>query len=63
MAFPVENGKKEPHNWILYIQISLGTKFHYKQTISNFGIKFIQSIPGQKRNKVNNATECIFKLA
>ena len=36
----VENGKSEHHHWILHIRISLGTKFHFKQTSLKFGTKF-----------------------
>ena len=30
-VFPAQNRKSEHHHWILHIQISLGTKFHFKQ--------------------------------
>ena len=38
----VKNSKSEHHLWILHIQISLGTKFLLKLTISFFWIKFAQ---------------------
>ena len=47
MHFWTKNGisgqkwKSKHHDWILHIQISLGTKFHFKQTIWNFGTKFV----------------------
>ena len=34
--------KNEHHHWILHIRNSLGIKFHFKQTILNFGTKLIQ---------------------
>ena len=36
----VKNGKDEHHHWILHVQISLASKFHFKRTILNFGTKF-----------------------
>ena len=41
-VFSVENEKSKHHHWILHTRISLGTKFHFKQTILNFGTKFSQ---------------------
>ena len=42
-VFPVENRKSEHYHWIMHVRISQGTKFHFKQTILNFGIKFIRT--------------------
>ena len=56
--------KSEYLHWILYIRISLGTKFQLKLTILSFLTKFIQKgyFPS-KKEKVNVITEfCIFKL-
>ena len=41
-VFPVENEKSEHHHCILHIRIALSTKFHFTQTIFNFGTKFAQ---------------------
>ena len=56
--------KSEHHYWILYIRISLGTNFHFKQTTFNFGIKFAQKrYFWSKREKVIIAIEFwIFEL-
>ena len=40
----VEKRKSQHHHLILNIRISLGTKFHFKQTILNFGTKFAQRV-------------------
>ena len=40
--FSVRNKKSEHHYWILHIQISLGTRFHLKQTFLNFWTNFAQ---------------------
>ena len=34
-VFSVKNGKSEHHHWILHIQVSIGTKFQLKPTISD----------------------------
>ena len=36
--------KSKQHHWILQILISLGTKFHFKQKVLNFGTKFVQKV-------------------
>ena len=41
-VFVVQNGEKKRHDRLQYIWISLGTKFHLKQTISDFWTKFTQ---------------------
>ena len=62
-AFSVKNEKSEYHHWILHILNSLGTKFHFKQTILNFETKFAQKVYFRsKMKKVNNTIEfCIFE--
>ena len=53
--FLVKNSKSEHHDWILQIQISLGTKFLLKLTILNFLTRFIQKgLFSSKTGKVNN---------
>ena len=42
-VFPVENRKTEHRHWIPHIQVSVCTKFHFKQTTWNFGPKFAQN--------------------
>ena len=63
-VFLVKSRESEHHHWILHIWISLGIKFHLKQTILNFVSKFVlKGSPGQKTEKVKITTEfCIFKL-
>ena len=39
-AFPVESRKSEHHHWILYIRISLHTKFQLKLTFLFFGSNY-----------------------
>ena len=48
----------------MHIRISLSIKFHFTQTILNFGMKFVQKQYFQsKTNKVNITIElCIFEL-
>ena len=41
-VFPVENRKSEHHHEVLYIWISLGTKFQLKLIILSFQTKFTQ---------------------
>ena len=51
-VFLVKNRKSEHHHWILLIQISLGTKFQLKLTISIFCTKFAQKgISSRKQKK------------
>ena len=38
--FVAENRKSEHHHWALHIWISLGKKFHFKQSVLNFMTKF-----------------------
>ena len=54
MVFPVENRKSEHQHCILHIRISLSTKFHWAQTISNFVIKFAQKGYFQSKTKKVN---------
>ena len=51
-VFLVKNRKSEHHHWILLIQISLGTKFQLKLTISIFCTTFAQKgISSRKQKK------------
>ena len=62
--FLVWNRKNEQRHWILYIWISLGTKFQLKLTILIFWTKFAhKKCFWSKREKVNSPIEfCIFEL-
>ena len=51
-----KNHKSEHHYWILHIRISLSTKFHYAQTILNFGTKFAQKQYFRLKTKKVNIT-------
>ena len=64
LVFQVKNGKTEHHHWIPHNQTSVCIKFHFKQTILNFGTKFTQKeYFWSKLEKVNIITEfCIFEL-
>ena len=64
-VFTFEKKKKsEHHQWIKHSQISLSTKFHFKQAILNFKTKFAQKGYFQwKTEKVNITIDfCIFEL-
>ena len=53
-VFPVKNSKCEHHQWILHIQISLGTRFQLKLTILIFLTRFTQKgFFWSKTEKVN----------
>ena len=55
-VFPVENRKNGHHHWILYIWISLGTKFQLKLIILIFGPNLLkEGISGLKQNNCNFA--------
>ena len=43
-VFPMENGKSEHHHWILYIWISLSTKFQLKLKFLIFGPKILLNV-------------------
>ena len=61
-VFLVENGKSEHHHWILYIQISIGTKFQLKLTILE-QIYPKKDISGQiQKNKTSPLTCAYAKL-
>ena len=62
--FPLQNRKKWYHHWILYIRISLGTKFQLKLTILIFWTKLAQKVYFRfKTEKVNTTFEFwIFEL-
>ena len=49
--------KSEHHDWILHIQISLRTKFNFKQTVLNLGTKFAQE--GYFRTKMEKSRFCV----
>ena len=36
-----KNRKSKNHHWILHIRLNLGIKFYFKQTMLNFGAKFV----------------------
>ena len=63
-AFLVENKKVNIIIEILHIRISLGIKFHFKQTISNIGTKFAQKGYFQsKTEKVNITIEVYIQIS
>ena len=62
-VFPIKNGKSEHHQWILHTQISLSTKFHFKESSLNFRTKFAQKVYFPSKKYVKITTEfSILKL-
>ena len=55
-VIPIKNRKIEHHHWILYIRISLGTKFPNELTILIFWTKFLQKGYSHSTTKKVNIT-------
>ena len=55
--FRLKTENIEHYYWILHIRISLGTKFHFKQTILNYGTKF-----ARKRKQKNVGITIAFSI-